>query len=193
LARKPTLPSTPIVHTGRRRFLKTGVAGAALLVATRWATPASTADAANAGSRFNFLTADDAGLLRRIAPVMLEGALPPEDGARKSALDDVLAGVDVTVSYQPPTVRQEIRDLFNLLENSATRAVVAGVWTSWDRATDQTIREFLASWHDSRFDLLRTAYIGLNNLIVGSWYANPKSWARIGYGGPPKIAPPKIA
>jgi len=184
---KRILPSTPIVHAGRRAFLKTGVAGAALLFAARWAAPIPAADAQTAGLPLNFLTADDAGVLRRIAPVMLAGALPDEGAPRKTAIDEVITGVDLAIGYQPPSVRREIRDLFNLLENAVTRALAAGVWTSWDRASDQTIREFLASWHDSRFDLLRTAYIGLNNLIVGSWYGNPKSWARIGYSGPPKI------
>jgi hypothetical protein len=179
--------STQIVHIERRTFLKMGIAGAALLFTARWLNIATAADPSTPPS-FKFLTLDDVAVLRSIAPVMLRGALPPEDSSRKTAIEEVIAGVDATMGYEPPTVRQEVRDLFNLLENSATRALVAGIWTSWDKASEENVREFLTSWHDSRFDLLRTAYIGLNNLILGSWYGNPRSWARIGYDGPPKIA-----
>lgn len=190
MAGKCTSTSAQIVHTERRKFLKTGVAGTALLLAARWthAAPSATTPASVSAPSLKFLTRDDVIVLLSIVPVMLKGALPPDEAAHAAALDEILAGIDATIGYEPPSVRQEIRDLFNLLENSATRAVVAGIWTRWDKAPEESIRQFLASWHDSRFDLLRTAYIGLNNLIVGSWYGNPRSWSRVGYGGPPKIA-----
>jgi hypothetical protein len=177
-----------VLDTKRRVFLKVGIAGSALLCAGRWLTPAPAAEVAAASTPLKNLTAEDAVVLKRIIPVMLYGALPLEEAALKTAIDEVAYGVDLTIGYQPPGVRQEIRDLFNLLNNAATRALVAGVWKPWDKATADDVREFLSGWRDSRFDLLRSAYIGLNNLIVGSWYGNPRSWSRIGYSGPPKVA-----
>ncbi|HEX7043902.1 MAG TPA: hypothetical protein VF203_04740 [Burkholderiales bacterium] len=169
----------------RRRFLRAGIAGSALLLLGRRlpaaAAPAETTD-------YLHLTAADAGMLRRIVPVMLEGALPAGGAERRHAIDEVLGGIDSTIDSQPPVVRREIRDLFDLLTRSITRALVAGIWTSWDRASDEDVREFLAGWRTSRFVLLRSAFVGLNNLILGAWYDNPRSWARIGYGGPPRIA-----
>ncbi len=167
-----------VLDTKRRAFLKVGIAGFALLYAGRWLAPARAAEGATPSFPFKNLMQEDTVVLSRVVPVMLHGALP---------LDGAQYGVDLTIGYQPPSVRTEIRDLFNLLNNAATRALVAGIWKPWSKATNQDIQEFLASWRDSRFDLLRSAYIGLNNLIVGSWYGNPRSWSRIGYGGAPKI------
>ncbi len=176
-----------VLDTKRRAFLKVGIAGFALLYAGRWLAPARAAEGATPSFPLKNLTQEDAVVLSRVIPVMLHGALPLDGAQFKTAIDEVMYGVDLTIGYQPPSVRTEIRDLFNLLNNAAMRALVAGIWKPWSKATNQDIQEFLASWRDSRFDLLRSAYIGLNNLIVGSWYGNPRSWPRIGYGGAPKL------
>jgi len=126
-------------------------------------------------------------MLIRVVPVMLEGALPADRGQFNAAIGEILRGIDTTIGHQALSVRGEIRDLFGVLTKSLTRSLIAGIWTSWEEATDEDIREFLSSWRNSRLDTLRTGYIGLNNLIVGSWYGNPKAWARIGYDGPPAI------
>jgi len=184
-----TSPPPSDFGSGRRTFLKAGMAGTALLLLGRWLPPARAADSNGAKeSTFAYLTAADAAMLVRIVPIMLDGALPKEPGQFNAAVGDILRGIDVTIGHQALSVRGEVRDLFGVLTKTITRSLIAGIWTSWDKATDQDIRDFLASWRDSRFDTLRTGYIGLNNLIVGSWYGNPKSWVRIGYDGPPAIA-----
>lgn len=171
----------------RRTFLKAGVAGSMLLLAGRWLAPAAAAEAAD-GPAFANITTADASVLARIIPVMLSGALPQEHGQLNAAIGEIVRGVDTTIGYQPPGVRGEIHGLFGLLTRSITRVLIAGVWSSWEKASDEDVRDFLSSWHDSRIGMLRSAYVGLSNLITGSWYANPKSWGRIGYPGPPKIA-----
>jgi hypothetical protein len=180
--------SPPGFDRGRRTFLKAGVAGSALLLLNRWLPPARAAEPAGTARVFTNLTDADAAALARIVPVMLAGALPQDHGERNAAIGEIILGVDLTIGYQPPHVRSEIRDLFGLLTRAVTRALIAGIWTSWEKTSDQDIQAFLASWRNSRLAMLRSAYIGLNNLIVGSWYADPKSWPRIGYPGPPKIA-----
>ena len=180
-------PSSRAPDPARRTFLRAGVAGSALLVLGRWLPLADAREETAKAVAFAHLGAADTVALRRIVPVMLAGALP--DGAeRQRAIEEVLQGIDVAIDHQPLYVRQEISDLFGLLTRGVTRALVAGIWHSWDKASNEEIHEFLAGWRTSRFALLRSAYIGLNNLIVGSWYGNPRAWARIGYGGPPQIA-----
>lgn len=173
----------------RRTFLKAGIGGTALLLLARWlpAAHAAAPDAAQAG-RFLHLSPADAEALGRIVPVMLRGALPATGAEYRTAIDEILRGIDLTIDHQPPSVREEIRDLFGILTKGMTRVLVAGVWTSWNKASDDDVREFLTGWRTSRFATLRSAFIGLNNLVMGSWYGNPRSWARIGYGGPPQIA-----
>lgn len=188
---KTTTESPPRVHMpGRRTFLKAGVAGSALLFLGRWLPPATAATDAAAGAHTAFanLGADDVSVLVRIIPVMLKGALPQDHAQSNVAIGEIVNSIDVTIGYQPPGVRAEVQDLFGLLTRTITRVLIAGVWASWDKASDQDVHDFLASWRTSRISLLRSAYFGLSNLIMGSWYDNPKSWARIGYPGPPKIA-----
>jgi hypothetical protein len=183
----PITASRPRQFNGERRtFLKAGIAGSALLLFGRWLPPAHAAEP-DTDRNFTNLTSADADALTRIIPVMLLGALPQDRGQLNAAVGEVIRGVDITIGYQSLSVRGEIRDLFGLLTKGVTRALVAGVWTSWENASDQDVRKFLMSWRDSRLGMLRSAYIGLNNLIVGSWYSNPMSWARIGYPGPPKL------
>lgn len=186
----PNPPSPPSrLSADRRTFLKAGIAGSALLLLGRWLPPVHAADSTGAKeSTFAYLTAADATMLVRVVPIMLDGALPTERGQRNAAIGEILRGIDTTIGHQSLSVRGEIHDLFGVLTKSITRSLIAGIWTSWDKATDEDIRDFLSSWRNSRLDTLRTGYIGLNNLIVGSWYGNPKSWARIGYNGPPTIA-----
>ena len=185
--RPPSPPSE--LSADRRAFLRAGFAGSALLLLGRWLPPARAADSSGAKeSAFTYLTEADATMLVRVVPIMLDGTLPKDRGQFNAAVGEILRGIDTTIGHQSLSVRGEIHDLFGVLTKSITRSLLAGIWTSWDKATDQDIRDFLSSWRNSRLDTLRTGYIGLNNLIVGSWYGNPKSWARIGYDGPPTIA-----
>lgn len=170
---------------GRRRLLKAGLAGAVLLYAGRWLGPGL---AAHDGPHYLFLADGDAVILQRIVPVLLRGALPADPAQRQAAVTEVIAGFDRTTTFLAPGVRQELRDLFNLLNLGAVRVLLAGIWPAWDKASDADIAEFLSGWRDSRFALLRSAYTALHDLTMGSWYGNPTSWARIGYRGPPKLA-----
>lgn len=173
----------------RRTLLKVGLAGSALLFLGRWLPVARAANqVADQKLALTHLSSADVAALVRIIPVMLRGALPQDQEQRSAAVGAIVRSVDIAIGYQPPMVRGEIRDLFGLLTKAVLRALIAGIWSSWDNASDRDIRKFLTSWRNSRFSMLRSAYIGLNNLIVGSWYGNPKSWPRIGYDGPPKIA-----
>lgn len=169
----------------RRTVLKTGAAGVALLLAGRWLAPTA---AASSDTVPAFLTGDDTAVLRRVVPVLLQGALPQDRAEQAAAIAEIIAGMDRAILFLPPGVRKELRDLFNLLTTGVTRALVAGVWSPWDKAADRDIEAFLSSWRASRFGLLRSAYTALHDLTVGSWYGNPKSWARIGYRGPPRLS-----
>lgn len=176
----------------RRRLLKTGVAGWWLLAASAALTSAcarhepGAVGAANAVKRA-FFTPRDASIVRALAPVLLDGALPADAAGRAAALDDVVSAFDGIAAAMPPAVRAELRELFDLLGLGVTRALLAGVWSSWDQASAQEVAGFLDGWKTSRFNLFRSAYFALHDLIVAGWYGNEKSWARAGYPGPPKI------
>ncbi len=126
---------------------------------------------------------DQRMMLRAIARVMLDGALPN----REKALDAAVRGVEVAIAGLPAAVQGEVRQLFGLLEFPVTRRIVAGVGP-WDRASDADIAAFLQRWRTSNAQLLRSGYAALHQLVMAGWYGNNEAWPRIGYPGPPRIA-----
>jgi hypothetical protein len=159
--------------TTRREFLKTGVGGALLLNIAACTRP----------------PADDrrAVVVAALIPVFLEGALLADDEARSELIKRTIAGVDKAISGLSLATQKEIGELFDLLSFAPTRMIVAGIWSAWPEATPEAIGKFLESWRHSRFDLLKSGYAALHDLIFGAWYARPDTWAAIDYPGPPKV------
>ena len=126
-------------------------------------------------------------MLAAIASVFLEGALPV--GAESSAArTETLAAIEQAISGLPPATREELAELFSLLEFAPTRCLVAGVWSPWEEASNTSVAAFLDRWRDSRFALLRSAYGALHQIVFGAWYAQPSAWPPTGYAGPPEVS-----
>lgn len=161
----------------RRRLIQTGVVGAALLSlgggVALLARPPQGAPAPG----LRFLTAGDAALLGALAPVML-GLQPGRDGV---SVDAIVASVDAAVCGLPPATQDELRRFFDLLARAWARRWLAGVNQPWERAPAAALASFLERWQRSRLLLLRSGYQALHALLGAAWYAQPSSWARIGY------------
>ncbi len=173
-----------LLRPSRRELLKTGALGCAALA---FVGLAARARAQPIEGDFAFLGAEDRVIVAAIAPVMLAGALPAGGAARQRAEAEVVEGVDRAISGLAPATQAELRQLFDLLGLGIARVLVAGLWPSWDEAGAEDIAGFLGRWKESRFDLLRSAYLGLHELIIAAWYGNPRAWPRIGYPGPPEL------
>lgn len=157
--------------TSRRQFLQTGLAGSLLLGLSSCTRPAAD------GRRQGILTA--------IVPVLLAGALPAD--APANAVGRTVAAVETAIAGLSLSAQQEIDELFDLLAFAPTRILAAGLWQDWPDASVAEIGQFLESWRHSRFDLLKSGYAALHDLIFGAWYAAPENWPAIGYPGPPKV------
>ena len=171
------------LRISRRTLLKAGVAGGAALLLARWLyTPSSlparpTPEALDPGAR---------AIVAAIIPILLDGALPDGTEAQR-ARADALAAVEKAIAGLPPATRKELADLFSLLGFPPTRCLVAGIWSPWPEATRETIASFLTRWRSSRFELPRSAYAALHQLIFAAWYADPRAWPATGYAGPPSL------
>lgn len=169
--------------TNRRTFLKVGALGALALAAGggiyRYTHPP--------GPQQRFVLDGEArAALDAIIPAMLAGALPAEAGARAQAVSANTERVHQAILGLPLNAQQELQDLFGLLALGPARRVLTGVAGGWSAARPAEVSAFLQEWRFHRLSMLQTAYHGLHDLIIGSWYADPSTWEAIGYPGPLK-------
>ena len=168
------------METSRRSFLKAGAlatlvlaAGGALYRAVHTPAPAPFV-----------LDGEARAALEAIVPAMLAGALPAAPAQRKDAIGATIAAVHAAIGNLPLPVQKEVQDLFGLLALAPARRLLTGLSTGWADAGEAEVSAFLDSWRLHRFALLRTAYGALHDLSLGAWYAQPVTWAAIGYPGP---------
>ncbi|MDN0073623.1 twin-arginine translocation signal domain-containing protein [Crenobacter sp. SG2303] len=167
----------------RRQLIKTGAVGAVALVAAAYLAGPAEERTVLGAQPLGFLTSHDMPIVRAIAPAML-GLAP---GGANPSLDELVAGVDKAILALPIAVQQEVRELFDLLQNRWLRRWLAGVHSPWADVRPDEAAAFLARWQDGAFVLLRTGYQALHKLINAAWYGNPKSWAGIGYQQPARV------
>ena len=175
------------MNPNRRRFLKTGLAGAAALAIAggiAWIRRVGTAAVAPS------LDDDARSIVRAIVPAMLAGALPASDPERALAVDETVMGVDRAIAGLPPASRGELAQLFALLSLGVGRLACSQAWLprGATRRAKRSTRSS-TSWRSSGWSLKRTAYDALHQLVIAAWYANPRSWPSIGYPGPPVLQP----
>jgi hypothetical protein len=171
----------------RRQFLKAGLAGAASLAAVKVLYDRMHRDP-DGVVRAPPLRDDAREIIEALVPVVLAGALPAEARARDEARAAASAGVLGAIRGLPPAAQGELDELFALLAFAPTRVLVAGLRSPWRVAPPEDLAAFLERWRNSRFELLQSGYHALNQLILASWYADPRSWQAIGYAGPPRLS-----
>lgn len=170
--------------TTRRRFLQVGLAGVAALFAVEAIERACAAIAAVPRT----MAEEDARIVRALAPVVLERALPSTAADREAALQRIVDRFDRTLAALDAASREELSRLFALLRFAPVRLALTGIWRPLAEAHAGDIAAFLASWRASRFDLLRAGYAALTQLLQAAWYDDPAAWQRVGYPGPPELS-----
>lgn len=133
------------------------------------------------------LNAREAGLIRALAPVILAGMIPTEAAARQTTLNEVVEAFDRGLAGMSLPVQAEVKQLLGLLTFAPSRALVAGVWTSWPTASEADITAFLLKWQNSRFVLLRAGYQAMKQLMQACWFGNSLAWPAMGYALPERI------
>ncbi len=171
----------------RRQFIKTGIAGGLLLAAAAVFQKQLDRMGKQALVAGNPLDPSLRTVVLAVAPVILRGSFPTADADRAAALERITRGVALAVGALSAASQKEVTELFALLALAPTRIAVAGVSASWDQASVADVEGFLRRWQDSRVDLLKSGYQALHDLVLGAWYADPQTWAAIGYPGPPAL------
>ena len=114
--------------------------------------------------------------------MILDGSLT-DAASRQRALD----GVRLTIGGLSVAAQKELGELFMLLAWAPLRGPLTGVWSDWPQASPQEVAAFLDRWKHSRLALLNSGYQALRDIVLGAWYADPSTWADIGYPGPPTL------
>lgn len=172
------------METSRRTFLKAGALGALLLAAGGGIYRATHPPVPQ---RF-VLDGEASAALHAIIPALLAGVLP-EAGQRETAIAATTERVRQAILGLPLATQKEVQDLFGLLALAPARRILTGIAGGWANASAEQVSGFLQDWRLHRLGLLRTAYQALHDLVLGGWYADPSSWAAIGYPGPnPELA-----
>ena len=184
------------MNNSRRRFLIQSFAAAGVAVTGKlfWVSSEEfVPEIFTDDSSWLFLEPDDRLVLAMITPVLLDGvngdviALQQSNKLRGEHLVIYLKNFDQALTMLSTTQQKEFKELLKTLRSMLGRVVMAGIWTSWNNASAETIDKMLHNWRTSFIDLLKVAYIGLKELSYATWYGNPDSWQGIGYPGPPEI------
>lgn len=170
----------------RRQFIKAGIIGGAALTAAGIFYSRGLKEVPPDGVARG-LTLSERTIIAAIVPAILAGLLPAAGEARSRAIAQTVDGVGVAISGLSAAAQKELAELFALLGIAPARVLLARLWPSWDAATAEEVADFLQGWRFSRLALLRSAYAGLHDLILGAWYGNTDAWAAIGYPGPPEM------
>lgn len=166
----------------RRRFLKRGLLGGAILTLgggislAAWPTkksyPPRRALACLDERRFAILAAIAARTVRA------EGADPIEIAHR----------VDATISLGFPEAQDDFRQLLLLFESALAGLLFDRRVRPFTRLSAEEQDAVLCAWRDSRVTVRRGGYHALRKLTLAAHYASPETWSTVGYPGPPEIA-----
>jgi hypothetical protein len=163
----------------RRRLLTLGL-GATVLLALAggglaWLRP---------GVAHGRLTPGGAAVFHAVARAVLDGSLPAPPGPRNAALQAHMKRLDAAIGAFPAATQAELSQLLALLAAAPGRTLLAGLQTDWDEASVADIQQCLQGMRLSSVRLRQQAYHALRDLTNAAFYADPGTWARMGYPGP---------
>jgi hypothetical protein len=118
-----------------------------------------------------------------VAQAVLGSSLPQEPTARAQVLAGHLSRVEQTIAGMPPAVQAEVDELITIAASAPGRLALVGLKTDWSTATVQQTTEALQGMRDSSLALRQQAYQGLRELTNAAFFADPATWAAIGYTG----------
>lgn len=169
----------------RRGLLKVGLFGSAALATVGLLGSLSGCQAESTAEGFSVLRDSDLPMLRRLIPVVLEGAI--DEARMPAAVQGTLQSLDQGLAHVPPALSRQVSQLFDLLSLPLTRGPLTGVWSGWEQAGDEAVAAFLKRWENSPIALLRQGHACLLQMIQMAWYGRPEAWEHCGYPGPPSI------
>lgn len=162
----------------RRRFLKRGLFGGALLALGGGGLVAlrSTSSAVLPIASLDVVEP-------KVFPVLVAVAARMVDAPGRDPV--VIAhAVDLALSFQPPEAQRDVNRVLALLENGLFGLFTRGSPRLFTELSESEQHRALSSWRTSRLTVLRGAFTALKRLCLGSHYASLENARAIGYPGP---------
>ncbi|WP_372871598.1 TAT leader-containing periplasmic protein [Shewanella sp.] len=119
-----------------------------------------------------------------LLPVLLDGALPEMALPRETAMNRTLDAIAKTVSVLPADQRQELLQLLDSLENRFGLLLLTGSMAPLLLRTPAELNAFIDDWRQSSLALFNSAYLGLRELVLASFYSCPEHWVALNYAKP---------
>jgi hypothetical protein len=165
----------------RRRFLKIGLASGVALAASATGIALVQPRAPLVGG---VLMPSGEILFEAVARAVLDGSLPTAPASRSAVLTAHVARVADTIRGFAPHAQAELAQLLQLLDSAPGRRWFANLTTPWADATVDELQAALETLRRSTWDLRQQAYHALRDLTNAAYYAEPGTWAGLGYPGP---------
>ncbi|MCL1066759.1 TAT leader-containing periplasmic protein [Shewanella olleyana] len=119
-----------------------------------------------------------------LIPVFMDGALPDVPNYREAFLNRTIIAINQTISVLPTDQKQELEQLLTMLESRFGLLILTSSITPLMLRTPAELNDMLEQWRHHFLEMMQTAYIGLRELIVASYYACPEHWGRLHYSKP---------
>lgn len=117
----------------------------------------------------------------RIAPALGPGAPGAVAVGTVQKLDALMVSAHIET-------QKGIKLALRVFENALTGAVVGERLAPFTELSIEARDRVLAAWRDSRIGFRRTVFRALAGTLLGVYWGDERTWARIGYGGPPDLA-----
>ncbi|MEO6015991.1 MAG: hypothetical protein ABIP46_01955 [Polaromonas sp.] len=166
----------------RRTLLTLGAASAALLLVA-----GGTAALLRPGFENGALTPTAREVFGAVGRAVLDKTLPTEAAAKETAVQGLLARVNILVQALPPHAQAELSQLLALLASSPGRRTLAGLSLPWADASVADVQLALQEMRLSSLTLRQQAYAALHDITAGAYFSDDASWPMLGYPGPMKI------
>ncbi len=166
----------------RRTLIRAGLIGGALLAVGGIGLELQTTAPETPPGTLRAFSPRAFSILVAVADTVCPGdgrALPPASEI------DVPLDIDAYAAKLAPVDVTQLEQALRLLESPLAGLFLGGRVQPFTRLEPERREAVLRSWRDSRFGVLRSAYVALRNLVVTTYHVHPRVHAAIGYPGPP--------
>jgi hypothetical protein len=171
----------------RRGFLKRTLLGTAALAAAG-AVPLALRRTRlrplPAGASLRFFTPAEYAIFAAVADRIVPKLSPDQPTAEEVG---VPLKADELLSRADASTRHDFKQLLGLFDNALASALLDGRLEPFTQASPEAQDRALAQWRTSRLPLRRSGFQGLSRLSLALYYSDPRTYAGVGYPGPPLL------